>query len=120
MLSIPKPLIYALLALAVVTAITVLVKGYGNARYEAGQEATAQKYREIVAKKDRENRAIEAKLAKALTDREEKRIERQEARVRTETVIQERLVKELLTQPLDCTVSDEFLEDRNAIRRLGP
>lgn len=117
---IPRSVYLTLAALAVVIALRIAVGLYGDARYDAGVEATAKTYREIVAKKDAENRKTEAELKTATEAYEKERKAKAEVRVGREQVLVDRLTREIDQLSAQCRVSPDFLSDRNRMRELGP
>ncbi len=100
------------------------VAEYGNKRFQEGVTATTGKLKTEIAKKNRENRVLEEKLADALTDYAAEKEKDDTTRGKKESALAESAMEKVNNIPFidtaQCAVTPEVLTDRNAIRRLGP
>lgn len=100
------------------------VAEYGNKRFQEGVTATTGKVKAQIAQKNRENRELEAKLEDALTDHAAELDAINNKRGKKESALAESAMEKVNKIPFidnaQCAVTPEVLNDRNAIRRLGP
>lgn len=115
------PLIVGLIVLG---AIYAMVIHYGNTRYQEGVEATKQTVRDQIAKQDTLNREKENEIQKGIDAADEKYINERNSREKAEQKyqdsIKDKLSKTPFIQEYQCTIPEDVLRERNAIRALGP
>lgn len=110
--------------IAIVLVIISLIAGvimFGNARYQAGISDTKQAVREQIAQQDVRNREKE-RLAQDSTKRMQERYERELAK-RNVVENDHRNRAEILIAKMPasvCEIPHEIINERNAIRALGP
>lgn len=117
-----KIILPIIVAIALYFIFTNWLNGVKDEAFKAGELKEKGKWEEVIKKKDAENRAFERELAKdllelglALTDREKDRVTKESKHTET--------IREILsTDPnaQNCKVNNQVIEERNAIRRLGP
>ncbi len=101
-----------------------LVNNYGEKQYQRGVAATLAKMKAEVASRNVVNREIEKRAADGL-DGFAKRKEREDTERSTkEKKREDRVIAGVYTRPMlnseDCSIPQQVLDDRNAIRELGP
>ncbi len=118
------------IALAVAAAVIVFfyaqhkLHEYGEAQFKRGVDATLEKMKGEVAKRDTVNRAIEKRAQDGLdgfaADAEHKAEDRREAEAKAKEKIDTAVDSVPMWNSQECAVTPQVLADRNAIRALGP
>lgn len=110
----------------VIVAIYFIVKGKINDMKEEafnnGVTAERGRWEERIRLEDKSNREFEAKVQGQIDDLGARLQSKSDARIKRSTVHTTSIREIIMDNPImqDCKVPEELLEQRNAIRRMGP
>lgn len=101
-----------------------LVNNYGEEQYQRGVDATLAKMKTEVKARNSVNREVEKRAADGLGDFAKRKEREDVERSKKEKAREDRVIAGVYAKPSlnseECSIPPQVLDDRNAIRELGP
>jgi len=109
-------------AIALFTSAWYYIQGVKKDAYDTGVKDEHARYEQVISNEEAKNRQFEDQLNKAITQFGQKAVSAAADRVKKETVHTHTIETIIRDNPIykDCKADKEVIDNRNAIRSLGP